>query len=275
MVTPRVAASWNTFGQVGTLKGSYSTAFRAPSWDETDNSTSRRIQANALKPEKVQSFDVNVEHHIGAHRLVLGGFYSHWDNLVELAPLSDAEAIDAIRNGKTKVPFTPGIQLTQYRNTTDVKNYGLNTGVEGARFGPLHVWRLGHRCDRRKANRANLDRLPVAPQLFGNARLAFVLTDPLPTVGLGVRFIGPRPADLSSGFEPPPYARAGAEFKLTLSGIAPVIKGLSYRMIFDYNTAKYGPYVVGPVTGSIPTQPTANLNPVDQFRATAGLQYEF
>ena len=54
-----------------------------------------------------------------------------------------------------------------------------------------------------------------------------------------------------------------------------VLKGLSYRLILDYNTAQYGPYVVGPVTSSIPTQPLPSLNPVDQFRATAGLQYDF
>jgi hypothetical protein len=157
-----------------------------------------------------------------------------------------------------------------------VNNYGLNTGVEGT-FASGHllygVSVTGAIAERRSEGHSS--RLPVASQLFGNARLALVLGEALPTVGLGVRFIGPRPADLSTGFDPPPYAPAGAQLKLTLSGRAPLIKGLSYRVIFDYNTAKYGPYVVGPVTGSIPTQPTASLNPVDQFRATAGLQYEF
>ena len=71
---------------------------RAPSWDETDNSTARRIRSDDLQAEKVRSVDVNLEHHIGTHRLIVGGFYSHWDNLVELAPLSDAEAIRAIRD---------------------------------------------------------------------------------------------------------------------------------------------------------------------------------
>jgi len=260
----------------GTLKASYAGAFRAPSWDEANNATARRILADGLRPEKVKSLELSMNQRVGTHRLLIGGFYSKWTDLVELATLTEQETIDAIRNGDTSVPFTPGVHLTQYRNTTAVNNYGLNTGVEGA-FASGHLLYgasvTAAIAERRIDERSS--RLPVAPQLFGNARLAFVLTDPLPTVGLGVRFIGPRPADLSSGFEPPPYARAGAELKLTLSGLAPVIKGLSYRMIFDYNTAKYGPYVVGPVTGSIPTQPTANLNPVDQFRATAGLQYEF
>jgi len=87
--------------------------------------------------------------------------------------------------------------------------------------------------------------------------------------------MGPRPADLSSGFSSPPYAAASAELRLTLSGCAPLVKGLSYRLIFNYETAERGPYVVGAVTSSLPTQPTPELNPVDKFRTTAGLQYDF
>lgn len=56
VVTPRVAASWNAWSG-GTLKVSFATAFRAPSWDETDNSTSLRIAADGLAAEKVQSFE--------------------------------------------------------------------------------------------------------------------------------------------------------------------------------------------------------------------------
>jgi hypothetical protein len=33
--------------------------------------------------------------------------------------------------------------------------------------------------------------------------------------------------------------------------------------------------VVGPVTTALPTQPSAQLNPVDRFRTTVGLQYDF
>lgn len=276
VVTPRVAASWNAW-QGGTLKGSYSTAFRAPSWDETDNSTARRIKSDDLQPEKVQSVDVNIEHHIGAHRLVLGGFYSHWDNLVELAPLSDAEAIDAIRNGRTKVPFTPGIQLTQYRNTSDVTNYGLNTGFEGSLHSGFFLYGFtltGAIAEKRTSS--GTTRLPVAPQIFGNARMAFVLGRDLPTLGFATHFLGPRPADLSNGqFRPDPFARSQLELRLTLSGEFPLLKALSYRVIANYAVADRGAYVVGPVTSAIASQTTPALNPVDRFRTTLGLQYAF
>lgn len=276
VVTPRVAASYNAWSG-GTLKGSYSQAFRAPSWDETDNSTSRRIKANDLRPEKVQSIDVNVEHHVGAHRMIFGVFYSHWDNLVELTPLSDAEAIAAIRNGETTVPFTPGIQLTQYRNTSKVKNYGLNTGFEGSLHSGFFLYGFtltGARAE--KSTGDGTSRLPVAPQLFGNARFAFVLGGNLPTLALASQFMGPRPADLSNGqFQPNPFARTQMQLRLTLSGDVPHVGGLSYRASANYAVADRGAYVVGPVTTALPSQPTPQLNPIDRFRISVGLQYAF
>ncbi len=276
VVTPRVAASFGAWDG-GTLKGSYSQAFRAPSWDESDNATSRRIQADDLKPEKVESFDVNVEHHVGTHRLTLGGFYSQWDNLVELAPLSSAEAIRAIRDGRTTVPFTPGIQLTQYRNTSEVTSYGLHTGFEGSLRQGFFLYGLSLTAAiAEKSTEEGTQRLPVAPQLFGNARTAFVLGGDLPTLSLAAHLLGPRPADLSDGqFDPDPYAPAQLQLRLALSGDVPFLKSLSYRASASYAAAERGAYVVGPVTRQSAEQPSPQLNPVDRFRTSVGLQYVF
>jgi outer membrane receptor for ferrienterochelin and colicins len=276
VLSPRVAANFQAWPG-GTLKASYSTAFRAPSWDETDNATARRIKAHDLLPENVDSFDVNAEHRFGPHRLIIGGFYSHWDNLVELVPLSDAEAINAIRNGETSVPFTPGIQLTQYRNSSNLENYGLNTGLEGSlRSSSILYGFTLTGAFAEKRTRDGTTRLPVAPRIFGNARVAFVLGETLPTVALATHFVGPRPADLSAGqFSPDPFARTQVELRLTLSGEAPLVKGLSYRAMANYAAADRGPYVVGPVTRAIPSQTTPELIPVDRFRTTLGLAYEF
>ena len=276
VVTPRVVASLAAWKD-GTLKSSYSTAFRAPSRDETDNSTARRIKAQGLEPETVRSVDVSAEQRFGPHRALVGGFYSEWENLVELTPLSDAEAIEAIRNGQTAVPFTPGIQLTQYRNTSGVTNYGLNTGLEGSfdSGSILYGFNLtGAIAEKRTSS--GTSRLPVAPRLFGNAKLAYVFGEGLPTAAVATHFLGPRPADLSSGqFSPDPFASAQAELRLTLSGDVPGVTGLSYRAMANYAFAERGPYVVGPVTNSIPTQTIPQLTPVDRFRTTVGLQYVF
>jgi hypothetical protein len=64
----------------------------------------------------------------------------------------------------------------------------------------------------------------------------------------------------------------------------PAIRGLSYRASANYAFADRGPYVIGPFqtgrTAPMGTQdrvyPTApELNPIDRFRVTAGLQYDF
>lgn len=275
VVTPRVAAIWNAW-EGGTVKLAYSSAFRAPSWDETETSEARRIQAVELRPERVRSGDLNVQHQFGAHRLIVGGFYSHWDDLVELAALSDDEAIEAISDGKTIVPFTPGIQLVQYRNTTAVKNYGMNTGVEGS-FAAGRV-AYGFNVTAAIADKSGDEgktRLPVAPRLFGNARIAVTPAAAGPTLALGTYLLGPRPADLSSHFTPSPFAPPQLELRLTVSGKMPVIEGLSYRAFANYAVAERGPYVVGPVTSEIPSQPSPQLIPVDRFRTVVGLQYDF
>lgn len=103
-----------------------------------------------------------------------------------------------------------------------------------------------------------------------------MLGDQLPTLALATHFLGSRPADLSNGqFARDPFARSQMELRLTLSGDAPFLKALSYRAMVNYAVADRGAYVVGPVTSSIPTQPTPQLNPIDRFRTTLGLQYAF
>ena len=275
VMTPRLVANFNPW-ETGTLKLAYASAFRAPSMDETDNATARRIKADHLMPEKVQSVDLSLQQRVGAHQFVIGAFYSRWNHLVELIQLSDQEAIDAIRNGQTAAPFTPGIQLTQYRNANDFDNYGLNMGLDGSFSSGLFLY--GFALTGAKVRRVDGSSysLPAAPQLFGNARVAIAPGGKLPTVAAGARLLGPRPANLSSGqFSPDPYAPSQLELRLTVSGDVPWVKGLSYRAMVNYAAANRGPYVIGPVTAAIPSQTTPQLIPVDRIRSTVGLQYDF
>jgi outer membrane receptor protein involved in Fe transport len=277
VLIPRVAASWSAW-RGGTLKAIYAEAFRAPSWDETSNATDRRIAANSLAPEREQSAEGSVQQQLGTHRLLVGGFYTHWSNLVELRTLTDDETIQAIRDGRTSVPFTPGVQLTQYRNAASIRNYGINAGVEGTiglgrfQYGLTLTAAMAERLDG-----GTTQRLAVAPQVFGNGRLAYVLGGKLPTVALAAQFLGRRSADHAAdgGFVPTPYAPAQLQLRLCVTGAVPGIAGLTYRALVNYAVSDRGPYVVGPVTTALPTQPTAQLNPIDRFRTTVGLQYEF
>jgi outer membrane receptor protein involved in Fe transport len=277
VLSPRLAASW-TGWRGGTLKAAYAEAFRAPSWDETSNATDRRIAADFLAPEKEQSAEASVQQQLGTHRLLAGVFYTRWTNLVELQTLSDAETIQAIRDGKTSVPFTPGVELTQYRNAASIRNYGLNAGVDGT----MGVDRFQYGLTLTAAVAERLEggmsqRLTVAPQLFGNGRLAFVPGGKLPTLALAAQFLGRRAADHANdgGFVPTPYAPIQLQLRFTVSGAVPGLAGLTYRALVNYAVSDRGPYVVGPVTTAVPTQPSAQLNPIDRLRTSVGLQYEF
>jgi len=277
VLIPRLAASW-TGWRGGTLKAAYAEAFRAPSWDETSNATDRRIAADALAPERERSAEASAQQQIGAHRLLAGVFYTRWTNLVELRTLSDAEAIQAIRDGRTSVPFTPGVQLTQYRNAASISNYGVNIGIDGT-IG-LDRFQYGLTVTAAVAEQIEAgatQRLGVAPQLFGNGRLAYVLGGTLPTVALAAQFLGRRAADHANdgNFVPTPYAPVQVQLRLCITGAVPGVSGLTYRALANYAVSDRGPYVVGPATTALPTQPSAQLNPIDRFRTTVGLQYDF
>ena len=277
VLTPRVAASLGLW-EGGTLKLAYAEAFRAPSWSETNVAEASEIRAEALRPEKVRSVELGVQQSVGAHRFVAAVFASHWSSLVEQHTLTEAEAIDAIREGKTSVPFSPGIQLTQTRNVSNAQSYGVNLGADGS----LGIERLHYGLS---ANLALTDRdaadgtneLTVAPALFGNARIAYSFGDALPTVALSSSVLGPRRTDVRfyPQGSPWPKAPALAVLRLTVSGAVPGIPALSYRLTGNYATASHGPYVIGPVHEATPLQPTPELIPITRFTLFGSIAYQF
>jgi outer membrane receptor protein involved in Fe transport len=277
VLTPRLAASLDVW-EGGTLKLAYAEAFRAPSWSETSIAEKNQILAEALQPEKVRSFELGAQQRVGPHRFVIAGFVSRWSSLVEQHALSEAQAIEAIRDGKTSVPFSPGIQLLQYRNVSSIDSYGFNFGADGS-FGieQLH-YGLSANVSIAHRNRVEGDeQLTVAPAVFGNARLAYSFGEQLPTVALASSLLGPRRTD--QRFYPEgstwPKAPTLAVLRLTLSGAVPFVKGLGYRLSGNYATAARGPYVIGPVQSATPTQPTPELIPIARFVVFGSLEYQF
>ena len=84
----------------------------------------------------------------------------------------------------------------------------MNTGVEGslASGSVLYGFTLTTAIARQGTDNGTT-RLPAAPQMFGNARLAWVLPGQLPTFALAAHVLGPRPADLSDAqFPRDPFA---------------------------------------------------------------------
>jgi outer membrane receptor for ferrienterochelin and colicins len=283
-VSPRLAASVRTWDG-GTLKAIYSEAFRAPSWVESSVVGENQVPAGKLEPETVRSVEVAVDQRLGAHRLLFGVFRSWWSNMVELENLTPAELALA---QQSHVVSVVALAASQYRNVASIDDLGFNAGYEGS----FAQERLRYALNVTGAYSRSIDAsgaqlpLPVAPQLFGNARVSYTLPGNLPTIAIAGHYLGPRPVNqaFGAGFVPTPYAPALAELRGTMSGAFPWIHGLSYRADANYVLTDRGPYVIGPfqtgesvaLSNDKHTYPTAPLlDPIDRFRATVGLQYDF
>jgi outer membrane receptor for ferrienterochelin and colicins len=282
IISPRAAVAILP-GASTTLKTVYSQAFRAPSWTETHASERDQVAAPDLEPEIVRSVEASIEQGFGSQRLLFGGFYTHWNNLVEPHVLTGAEIGEFQRRGE--LPITAS-GISQFRNVSDLVNYGYN----GAYSGTLAEGHLRYGFNATAAyTRRNVsgttERLPVAPQLFGNARLAYVFGAGLPSPALAAYYVGQRPADRAfADWERTPYADPMLELRATLSGPVPGITGLRYRLSASYATASEGPYVVGArqdADGDLGTISDQDQRlppegtPIDRFKAFIGLKYDF
>jgi outer membrane receptor protein involved in Fe transport len=279
--SPRLAVSLKSW-RGGTLKAIYSEAFRAPSWEESGSKSGNHIAAVSLRPETVRSIEAALDQRLGSHRLLFGVFRSQWNDLVELHTLTADEVRASQAAGLLSFLVTSG---SQYRNVSSIENYGFNGGYEGAfaeerfRYG-LNVTGA---IARRSVETGGQEPLVVAPQLFGNGRIAYRPEPEWPTFAVAAHFFGDRLSDraLDGNFLPPPIAAPLLEVRATISGPVPIAKGLSYRLSANYNFAESGPYVIGPIqsgrrnNNGMPVDLPSALVPLDRFRATVGLQYDF
>ena len=112
----------------------------------------------------------------------------------------------------------------------------------------------------------------ATPDEIAAAQARGELGEHLPTFALAARIVGPRPV-MDTDYPTPPEAPVQAQLRLTISGVLPVVTGLSYRVIGDYNTSDRAPFAVGPVkTPEDPSQ--VELSPVPRYRVIVGLQYD-
>jgi hypothetical protein len=168
--------------------------------------------------------------------------------------------------------------VAEYKNISSIDNFGFNAGWEGAAAARrLHYGTnvTGAIARRVVPGRDTGQPIVVAPQFFGNARIAYDFEGGLPTLGLAAHFFGNRIADraFDGNFTPFPVAPPQLELRATVSGPVPLVKGLSYRVSANYAVAERGPYVVGVAQQSYSWHRDAELIPVDRFRVTAGISY--
>jgi outer membrane receptor protein involved in Fe transport len=262
----------------GRLKLIYAEAFRGPSaYEFTYSDPNSQTAARDLGPETVRSIEGSIEQRFGKHRLLFGLFRSWWSGLVGYAALSEEEIAAAVARGE----LAPGVgEASRYINTARIDNYGLNAGYEGAalegrlRFG-LNVTAANTRLD----NRDGSGSLPlvVAPQTFGNARVAYDLAAPAARLGMALRFMDRRPASRAydGGFEQFPSAPPVLALRLTLSGAVAPLPGLSYRLGGEYSFAKVDAYMIGAATYANDNVTQPELAPVRRAQLFFGLEYAF
>ena len=221
-----------------------------------------------------------LEQKLGAQRVLFGVFRSWWTDLIELHRITPEEYTRLSAEGK--LPSLLSFSAQQYKNISSIDNFGLNARVEGSvgtsnlRYGVngtaaftsladpefgVSACARGHAADVRKcASRLRLRRALSVDR-----------------AGSALSRTSPRGASVRKTFERPPYVDPQLELRLTVSGPVPFLKGLTYRASLNYAFSDEAPYIVGrPVDNrGGRTSPTAQFAPVDPFRGTVGLQYDF
>ena len=279
VISPRFAANFSAW-KGGTIKLISAAAFRAPSWNEAFSKNVNLLAANDLRPERVRSVEALLEQKLGAQRLLFGVFRSWWTDLIDLHRLTADEYTRLAAEGK--LPSLLSFSAQQYRNISSIDNLGINARVEGSIGGSQLRYGLNATTafTRQEDPEFGSPHAPaVTPQMFGNARISYDFAGSYPVVGLAGHYLGRRPAAraFERHFERPPYVEPQVELRLTISGPVPIVPGLSYRASLNYAFSDEAPYIAGrPVTNrGERTSPTAQFAPVDVFRGTVGLQYDF
>lgn len=254
------------------VRGIYSQAFRAPTAFELYYADpTSQLPAGNLLPETVRSVEVSIEQRVGTQRVLVGAFHSWWSDLVLTETLSDEQLAAAIAAGQ----LAPTAEFAERTgNVGQVRSIGFNAAYDGSLLGGK--LRYGATLTGARARRELPGTEPLllgaAPQVFGNARISYDFGAPWPSVGLVGRAVGKHIADqVDSVATPRPFAEPFAEARLTVSGPVPALKGLSYRVGANWAFAERGPYIVGPAALA---DGSAERNPVDTFRVSAGLQYD-
>ena len=272
--TPRVAIAVQPWDGA-TVKAIYAQAFRAPNPYEADAHTQTLVRADALRPERADSKELVLEQRVHAQRLTLSLFESKYTGIINQVVLSPSEAGRAIAEGHIPLTFDSNVSVSQYRNAGVAETRGFTAAFDSALLeGRL---RLGASFTGTVARNRDVERIPVAPQVFGNARASFNLGEALPTVALAASFAGNTVSDRSyeAGFRPVPIAPSALDVRLTLTGPVPLVRGLSYRVIVNHAAHDRLPYAVGPLLRPVAGVAPPELAPTMRWNVLAGIQYDF
>lgn len=258
------------------LRGIYTEITRTPSPLERLHRDPISRLPSDLTPETARSIEASFEQRFGEQRVFTTVFRSFYDDMIMLSRATAGE-IEAAKGDGMLVPWASVGKVYRYRNIPSINAYGVSAAYERASMGgALHYGVQVTGSYSRRETEAGPLPLTVVPQLFGNARVSYDLSGDLPTLALAALVLGPRPSDraFDSGFSPSPHVSPHVEVRATASGSLPWVQGLSYRVSANVAVGEGGPYVIGPVQSPTAAGQSAELSPIDVFRASIGLRYD-
>jgi outer membrane receptor for ferrienterochelin and colicins len=256
-LSPRAAVAIDLW-EGAVLKLIYAEAFRPPTFFEALYTSPYQSPNPSIQSESVRGGEASLEQRVGRNNFLLGIFRTRWSDMLSIQTLDSG--------------------VSQYQNVSAVDNYGINASAQGAlgsfRYGASLV-----AAHTRRRSPEGEQPLPVAPQIFGNARVSYSLPSSLPTIALATSFVGRRPADrfLDGNFSPDPRAPPSAQLRLTLSQQLAAIPRLSYRIGGSYTTGTVVPYVAGPIQyydSTAAVRGPAELTPVVKLTGFVTLRYD-
>jgi outer membrane receptor for ferrienterochelin and colicins len=265
VVSPRVAATVQPW-KGGAFKGIFSEAFRAPTFYESYFSTPFVPLPDPLRPEKTRSVEGSIEQRFAAQRIFFGVFHTTMTDIIQNFQFDPLSAARFLQQGRSTV-----LPLYQERNLESIDSTGYDAGIEGSFAEHKFTYGLSGTTAYARATAFGSTRpLAVAPRTFGNARLSYVFPDAWPTLALAARWMSSRLVENYATYAGSPSVPAFIELRATVSGEVPFVQGLSYRVSANYVSSERTPFLVGPTLDRTPS-----LHPVDPFRVTVGLTYEF
>jgi len=266
--------------RLGNIKLLYAEAFRAPGLGELLYEDSNYyLRADRLNAETVRSLELTAEQRFpGGHgSFELGGFYNWWRDLIAQGPITQEQFDEAVAEGRL-VPEADIVYVLQYQNRGRIEAFGG--------FAALQA----HALDRRiqfglnvgVAQAASLDggqvQRPLAlyPTVLGNARIAWVPRDPIPSVGLVAYYNSPRRTseEVAGAFVTPHRAGHHGQLRATVDGAIPRTGGLRYSVSVDHGFAASGAYMVGPNRSSADDSWRGELYPLPRTTVMFGLRFD-
>ncbi|MBM4361585.1 MAG: TonB-dependent receptor [Deltaproteobacteria bacterium] len=261
-LSPRGAASVSPWGG-GTVRLTYAEGFRSPTSYEVNYAFPGYSVSSALDPERARGIELTVEQRVAEERFSLAGFAYEYRDLIAERALTAAELSRAIQDGLLTPDVTDGYRLS---NSGSVRTAGGELSGDG-RLRRSVSWGAALTAAWKS------EKLAAAPDLSGNARVAWELGEKLPTLAVAGALTGSRPIakPTDSGFVGPDRVGPRVVVRGAITGPVPGVDWLSYRAAVSWATSAPSPYLLGPTNYATTAEPRPHLAPEERLSAMLGL----